>query len=560
MNETPGLLEAVKRLKTHVDHELSERCGRTLAGLGVAPEFKEDRGYRILTLDGGGTRGFTAVVMLKHLEDITGRKIHEMFDLVVGTSTGALIATLASWTRLTMAEAVTYYREACGIIFAPRGTGVLESKYTAPVSEAPKPNNTQVAKIFSLAYELEPEMLLKITRPIPKAARQALRASPATVPLLSPSAASSSKHSRPSSTAPTDAESPPPDTPDQDPQQSEPAAHPAGISAVWTGPSPWARIGGFFGMISSRSFYDSTALEMVLKNLGDPQATMLDTAANGDLRLIFTSTEVGVFPPQTFLLRNYSYRHDKQSKYEGTSSLKMWEAMRCSTAAPAYFDAFTANGHRLADGGISTNNPTGIALQEAKALWPEKKPDVVLSVGVGLKPTKPISTSMASTFGAILEGCTETEQTHALIEDFLPKDVYFRLQPVSDVFDFPLDETKIEKLDAAQAALDTWLEDNDDYFRRLAAALLNNRKFGIEETEHPLEGEFKLADQEHFHPSHSSGHIPRSPYSYVHLNGHRDSFDSDEEGPSPLRPIPSKTSIMDTYSPLDDLQHWDDEN
>jgi hypothetical protein len=43
------------------------------------------RSLRILTIDGGGTRGYVAVRILCHLERRLGRKISDMFDLVVGT-------------------------------------------------------------------------------------------------------------------------------------------------------------------------------------------------------------------------------------------------------------------------------------------------------------------------------------------------------------------------------------------------------------------------------------------------------------------------------------------
>lgn len=550
INQTPALVDAVKALKTHFDNELSERSKRTLAGIGVAPEFKERRGVRILCLDGGGTRGFTAVVMLQRLEEKLGRPIHEYFDMVVGTSTGALIATLASWTRLSMAEAVTYYREACGIIFAPRGTGVVDSKYTAPVVETPQPNSA-AAKIYSLAHELEPETFLKVAHPqvrnVLHKGQQALKLSAANVPLLDPSLASSSssvpaspqgKRRRQVGVGIEVEPAGPPITDTRETstdRDTNSPAHPAGISASWTGLSPWARVGGFFGMIASRSFYDAAALEMVLKNLGDPQATMLDTAANGDLRMVFTSTDVGVFPPDTYLLRNYAYKNDSQSRYGGCCHVKMWEAMRCTTAAPAYFDTYMANGHRLSDGGISTNNPTAIAIQEAKALWPDKPLDVVLSVGVGSVPCRPCPPSMSATFGAIIEGATETEQTHHTLEALLPPDVYYRLQPVDDVFDFPLDETKIDKLNATQVVLDRWLEENDDYFNRLAASLQEGRQFD---------------DDVHDSLSKSASH-----YTLAH------SLESDDEDihPSPMRPIPSRSTIMDYYSPLDDLQQWDDD-
>lgn len=48
--------------------------------------------FRILSIDGGGLRGIIPVIILEELERITGKPIHEMFDLVAGTSTGGLIA------------------------------------------------------------------------------------------------------------------------------------------------------------------------------------------------------------------------------------------------------------------------------------------------------------------------------------------------------------------------------------------------------------------------------------------------------------------------------------
>ncbi|MDP1724570.1 MAG: patatin-like phospholipase family protein [Alphaproteobacteria bacterium] len=46
----------------------------------------------ILALDGGGIRGIIPAYILAYIEAITGKKIHELFDVVGGTSTGGLIA------------------------------------------------------------------------------------------------------------------------------------------------------------------------------------------------------------------------------------------------------------------------------------------------------------------------------------------------------------------------------------------------------------------------------------------------------------------------------------
>src|SRR5580704_1151714 len=49
---------------------------------------------RILSLDGGGAKGFYTLGALKEIEGLSGRKLCETFDLVFGTSTGAIIAAL----------------------------------------------------------------------------------------------------------------------------------------------------------------------------------------------------------------------------------------------------------------------------------------------------------------------------------------------------------------------------------------------------------------------------------------------------------------------------------
>ncbi|MEX6688075.1 patatin-like phospholipase family protein [Danxiaibacter flavus] len=52
--------------------------------------------YCILSIDGGGLRGVVPLTMLKAIEAKTGKRIHELFNFVAGTSTGGLITAAMS--------------------------------------------------------------------------------------------------------------------------------------------------------------------------------------------------------------------------------------------------------------------------------------------------------------------------------------------------------------------------------------------------------------------------------------------------------------------------------
>jgi uncharacterized protein len=47
---------------------------------------------KILAVDGGGIRGIVPAAVLAEVERRTGRRIHELFDLIAGTSTGGILA------------------------------------------------------------------------------------------------------------------------------------------------------------------------------------------------------------------------------------------------------------------------------------------------------------------------------------------------------------------------------------------------------------------------------------------------------------------------------------
>ena len=75
--------------------------------------------FRILSLDGGGIRGAFGTALIAGYEEKLGRPIADYFDLVAGTSTGAIIAaSLAS--GLPAQKIVDFYNEKGPQIFSPR--------------------------------------------------------------------------------------------------------------------------------------------------------------------------------------------------------------------------------------------------------------------------------------------------------------------------------------------------------------------------------------------------------------------------------------------------------
>jgi predicted acylesterase/phospholipase RssA len=64
------------------------------AASGLTAEPPSDGLYRILSLDGGGAKGFYTLGVLREIEAMINCPLYKRFDLVFGTSTGAIIAAL----------------------------------------------------------------------------------------------------------------------------------------------------------------------------------------------------------------------------------------------------------------------------------------------------------------------------------------------------------------------------------------------------------------------------------------------------------------------------------
>lgn len=68
--------------------------------------------------------------------------------------------------------------------------------------------------------------------------------------------------------------------------------------------------------------------------------------------------------------------------------LKIWEAIRSTTAAPGFFKAYVKKetGQRFVDGAVYHNCPAFVAFEESRLIWPDVRhclPDIMLSIGTG---------------------------------------------------------------------------------------------------------------------------------------------------------------------------------
>jgi len=79
----------------------------------------DDEPFSVLSIDGGGVRGIFVAAVLASLERDIGTKVTEHFDLIVGTSTGGIIA-LGLGAGMSPAEILELYVDNMDAIFPAR--------------------------------------------------------------------------------------------------------------------------------------------------------------------------------------------------------------------------------------------------------------------------------------------------------------------------------------------------------------------------------------------------------------------------------------------------------
>ncbi|KAK8774383.1 hypothetical protein V5799_011080 [Amblyomma americanum] len=367
MNYPSSLCILVKeRAIAHI-LRLREYCGNstvaatareTLALLGYV-DPPRGRGLRILSIDGGGTRGILAIELLRQLELCTGRRVYELFDYVAGVSTGAILGYLLGGLHTSLDRCESLYRSMSLEVFSQNawwGTGRL---------------------VWSHAYY---------------------------------------------------------DT------------------SNWTD-------------AIKRVFEDKTLLETT-RNSCSPKVGAISVAVNQPTL-------------KPYVFRNYNLPHRVESHYFGSCKHRMWQAIRASGAAPGYFEEYELDGFVHQDGGLMCNNPTAVAIHEAKLLWPNESIQCVVSLGGGrfipqVKEQDQGFTSLKKKILKVIDSATDTEAVHTTVQDLLPPNSYFRFNPYLSEW-ITLDENRAEKLDLLKQDAQMYLRRNSEKFDSAVKSLLGKR-------------------------------------------------------------------------------------
>ncbi len=95
--------QLIKTSPGMLDCTLRSAANQVLAAIGHniwVPKRKGQKGLRILCLDGGGTRGIAAITILRRIVKAAGGlEVCDAFDVIAGTSTGAIISFLVALRR-----------------------------------------------------------------------------------------------------------------------------------------------------------------------------------------------------------------------------------------------------------------------------------------------------------------------------------------------------------------------------------------------------------------------------------------------------------------------------
>ncbi|KAH8655641.1 patatin-like phospholipase-like protein [Xylariales sp. PMI_506] len=141
------------------------------------------------------------------------------------------------------------------------------------------------------------------------------------------------------------------------------------------------------------SRYPATNLEAALRMVFGPTKGAMDCSKATEMGTMVGMPVTTIRDIQPCVFTNYNGvgKRDRNSDYDivksegATRRIPLWELLRCATAAPYYFKPRHIDGiGTFQDGGLVYNNPSSIALEEVRVLFPATpEPSIVVSLGTG---------------------------------------------------------------------------------------------------------------------------------------------------------------------------------
>lgn len=130
----------------------------------MVKKLSNNEPFRILSLDGGGAKGFYTLGVLAEVEAAAGKRLHEVFDLIYGTSTGSIIGTLLA-TGKSVEEIHVLYKKHVPTVMKQRSRGAKTAALAKLAEEVFQDNGCETLKtgigIVATNWQTERPMIFK---------------------------------------------------------------------------------------------------------------------------------------------------------------------------------------------------------------------------------------------------------------------------------------------------------------------------------------------------------------------------------------------------------------
>ncbi|CBY02050.1 hypothetical protein LEMA_P008370.1 [Plenodomus lingam JN3] len=326
---------------------------------------------RLLSLDGGGVRGLSSLMVLEDLmqsialeEKRLGRRAqnnHEplkpcdYFDLIGGTSTGGIIAIMLSRLRLDCKQCISVYSKLAQQIFKRdrcfKAFGLKIPTGATRFSGAVLANAIKTA-LKDLGYDENEKMwdeaLFEEVTEVNDLPADSIWKDTASELLLT---------------------------------ESPTATHKAAVGALASGPSAEHK-SSHTSLPSSTLYSDSPFTPKKLPSRSETwklhprQSVHRKANVAGCRGFVLTSLKNALGLPR--ILTTYD---------PNDQTTRIWEALRATSAAPTFFEEMQFGTPKVTylDGGVGFNNPCAEVNYAAKALWEGRSIGIIVSVGTGLQ-------------------------------------------------------------------------------------------------------------------------------------------------------------------------------